>query len=202
MWTSTTRRRLKIDFELIWRLRPRSLQLSPELVWPAAIPVLCLPHPIMLCLCDSEGCGESGITGGSSRCLQEAPSSPLWHKKQSIEDFFFFFLPPFLPLGLPNLEKTPLPPPRCLQGSPPPSPTPPPSPILIPDFPKIHPSSDAYLQPRGQTAVDLHCSPSLTSPADQSVHTFNSVIFHINYSGPFQPMNINPLCLPAIPRFN
>lgn len=73
IWTTMTRRRLKIAFELIWHRQQRSVQLSSELVWPAAIPVWGRPHPIMLCLPDWEGAGVWDHWG----LVQMSAGSPL-----------------------------------------------------------------------------------------------------------------------------
>lgn len=204
IWTSMTSGRLKIAFQLILHQRQRSLQLSSELVWPAAIPVLGLPHPIMLYLLD----WEEGEVWDHWGLVQMSTGSPLKSSlaQEAINRRFF---PPHHRLSSclvsPICKRFPLysSSTHCLQGTPlhqPPSIPPSPPLIVIPDFPKIHPSSDVYLQPRGQTAANPHCSPSLTSTADQSFHTFNAVIFHINYSGllAYEYKSIMSACYPQL----
>lgn len=195
-----TRRRLKIDRELIWHQRQRSLQLSPEFVWPAAIPVLGLPHPIMLCLSDWRG---TGITGGSSRCLQEAPSSPLWHKKQSID----FFFPPhrlFSRLVSPICKRSPFTPPLPSAWRAAPLPHRPTTTTTTTYPHPWLPKNPSILRCISSAQRPNSSEPALFSIIDfhhrQSFHTFNSVIFHINYSGlpAYEYKSIMSACYPPL----
>lgn len=55
-------------------------------VWPAAIPLLGLSRPIMVCLCAWEG---SWNHWGLLQMSAGSPTFPFWHKKQSIRSIFF-----------------------------------------------------------------------------------------------------------------
>lgn len=110
----------------------------------------------------------SGITGGSSRCLQEAPSSPLWHKKQSIEDPPHHHHHRHLSSSLvsPICKRTPLHPSltHCLQGSP-------------PSFPITDTTTSPHPR-RAKNPSILRCISSAQRPNSSEPALFSIIDYH------------------------